>query len=225
MSWRVLAPLMLAAVLGCSKSTAPKPQPVSTSPGNSTPELSVRSVVWSWNQKNVETYQTLFAQDYHFAFSTLDPAGDAYRGDLWNRDDEMLFAQHLFVGGSPIEPPATSISLSLGTNLTAEPDPRPGRDPRWHKQIATVLTLIVTDPDRQMNINGPATFYFVRGDSAHVPAGALRDSTRWYIDRWEDDTSENPGGIAQAMPVKNFTLGQLKVLYLAPVAASRRPML
>ena len=209
----LLAPLVLS---GCVESSAPwGPAPVvSASPGNSTPELAIRSVAWSWNQKSVGAYQVLFTDDYRFSFSTLDPYGDAYRGDTWMREDERLFAQHLFVGGSPTEPPATSIELAFNSKLVAEPDPRPGRNPRWHKNIQTALNLVVTDPNKQTNVTGLANFYLVRGDSAQVPSGTARDSTRWYIDRWEDDTASNPGGgPAQAMPIKNLTMGQLKALY------------
>jgi hypothetical protein len=182
-------------------------------PGSATPEQVIRSVAWSWDQKSVEAYRGLFTEDYRFAFSALDPAGDAYRGDTWIREDEILFAVHLFVGGSPTEPPASSIQLTYSNSVLAA-DPRPGRNPGWHKRIQTILSLVVTRPDRQVNINGPASFYLVRGDSAQVPPGAARDSTRWYIDRWEDDTASDPGGMpAQAMPASRYTIGQLKASY------------
>jgi len=220
--------LALLSVAGCTESTAPwgPQQPIDASPVASTPELAIRSVVWSWNRKSVDVYSRLFSNDYRFAFSALDPAGDAYRGDIWNREDEMIFAQHLFVGGNPTEPPATSIQLTFGS-LEAKADPRPGRDPRWHKYFTTTLTLVVITPDKQTNINGPASFYLVRGDSAQVPTGSPRDSTHWYIDRWEDGTAGGPGGLAQAMPARNATMGHLKVLYRGTpvVAISRRPML
>ena len=206
---------------GCDQSTEPWGSAVKADspPGNTTPELTVRSVAWSWNHKEVAAYGHLFTDDYRFAFSALDPAGDAYRGDLWTREDELIFATHLFQGGSPTEPAALSISLSLGGNLLPEIDPRPGKQDRMHKKINTTVTLVVVTADKQINVNGPLSFYFVRGDVAAIPKelkdqGFGPDSTRWYIERWEDNTAGNgPGGVAQAMPTKNYTLGQVKVLY------------
>jgi len=215
MNRRLLGLLVLLALTGCVESSAPwGPAPVaSTSPGNSTPELTIRSVAWSWNHQSVEAYRSLFTDDYRFSFSTLDPAGDAYRGDTWIREDEMIFAQHLFVGGSPTEPAATSIQLAFNSKLVVEPDPRPGKDPRRYKYVRTALSLVVIDPDKMTDVTGFTNFYLVRGDSAEVPLGSVRDSTRWYIDRWEDDTANNGGAPAQAMPTRNPTLGRIKALY------------
>jgi len=208
---RLLGLLALSALSGCVESSAPwGPATVaSTSPGNSTPELAIRSVEWSWNHRSVETYQVLFAEDYRFAPSTLDP----YGGDAWIRDDEIIFAQHFFIEGTATEPLPTSIQLAFNPKLTIEDDSRPGKDPRWHKYVRTALSLLVIDTDKQTNVRGFADFYLVRGDSAQVPPGFLRDSTEWYIARWEDDTGNNGGGPAQAMPMKNPTLGNIKALY------------
>ena len=111
MNRRLLGLLALLVLTGCVESSAPwGPSPaVSTSPGNSTPELTIRSVEWSWNHRRVDAYRVLFAEDYRFAFSTLD----RYGGDVWIRDDEMIFAQHFFVEGTPAEPLPTSIQLAF----------------------------------------------------------------------------------------------------------------
>jgi len=63
---------------------------------------------------------------------------------------------------------------------------------------------------------GFANFFMVRGDSALIPAdlaarGFRPDSTRWYIERWEDDTFQEVG--ARAMPTSTATWGTIKVLY------------
>ena len=215
-----LAAFAVLVLAGCDQSTEPWGPAAKTDspPGNTTPELTVRGVEWSWNHKDIAAYRMLFSDDYRFAFSTLDPAGDAYRGDLWNRADELISATHLFVGGSPTEPPATSISLQFASNLIVSPDPRPGKDSESHKLISTPFTLTVVTPDKEMSITGIATFYLARGDVTVIPddlkaMGLGPDATKWYIERWEDDSASGPGGVAQAMPTKNFTLGQLKVIY------------
>jgi hypothetical protein len=77
----------------------------------------------------------------------------------------------------------------------------------------------------------------VRGDSARIPQvlrdrGYGPDSTRWWIDRWED--APPPGGRAglaartdaagpfQAMPSRLFTIAEIKQLYLSPPANGAR---
>ena len=59
----------------------------------------------------------------------------------------------------------------------------------------------------EQSISGYVNFFLVRGDSAGVPAdvSAPHDSTRWYVERWEDDTFLDYG--AQAMPTKEGDLG------------------
>ena len=56
----------------------------------------------------------------------------------------------------------------------------------------------------------------VRGDSALVPPeivplGYAADSTHWYINLWQDETSTAGGG--RAMPATQASLCQLKDLY------------
>ena len=212
--------VLSVATAGCGSSGGPfrpfAPR-ASVSPGDATPELAVRSLEWSWNKKSAEVYRTLFTQDYQFAFSALDPYGDAYKITPWNRQDEMASSTHLFVGGSPIEPPAQAITLSLGAGLVVQDDPRPGMDPRRHKYVHTTVALTVLTASSETLITGFAGFYLVRGDSALVPddiraLGYEADSTRWYIDRWEDDTA-TPAGTGRAMPTKSYTVGALKAIY------------
>ena len=76
-----------------------------------------------------------------------------------------------------------------------------------HKSIHASVTLTITDPNKVTLVSGFATFYLTRGDVAAIPdelkdRGFGPDSTRWYIERWEDDTA-NPqtGGRALAAPV------------------------
>src|SRR5580765_4292337 len=205
----LLLVLALPLLAGCFNPFNPRelgpgistPPPVPDSPANV-----LRLLVWAYNNRSIAEYREIFTDDYRFAFSTLDPSGDAYRGDIWTREDEVISATHLFQGGSPTEPAALSIQLSLGGNLTPETDPRPGKQDRMHKKINTTVSLVIVTPDKQTNVNGPVTFYLVRGDVALIPdelKGKVgQDSTRWFIERWEDDTATNgPGGSASVAPV------------------------
>jgi hypothetical protein len=178
------------------------PPPVPDSPVNV-----LRLLEWSYNNRSIAEYRELFTDDYRFAFSKLDPYGNAYLGDVWTRADELESATHLFQGGKPTEPAATSITLDLGRTLKPVPDPRPGKDDRMHKSIHASVSLTITDPNKVTLVTGFAVFYLARGDVALIPdelkqKGFGPDSTRWYIEKWEDDTatSGTGGGSAALAP-------------------------
>jgi len=195
----------IAPVLGASK---PAPVP------NSAPGV-LRLFEWCYNNKAIAEYREIFTEDYQFYFNALDSAGADWRGTPFTRDDELIQATNLFVGGSATEPAASSIRLSLDRNFFVFPDPdyteyegpfpRTPRDPlgRWHKNIRTTVTLqIGTDDGNSIEITGHANFYMVRGDSALIPEelrlrGFGPDSTRWYIRRWNDETAQE-GTLAMA---------------------------
>ena len=211
--------LMLTAVTwaGCDEGSLFPPlrprAPASVAPGDATPQETLRRFEWSWNQKSLAVYRTLFTQDLAFVCSALDPSP----AEPWTREDEVAFASHLFLGGSASEPAATSISLALDRNFAERADPRPGSDPRRSRLVRTSFSLTILHPDRETVMTGFESFYLVRGDAALVPddiipLGFGPDSTHWYIERWEDDTS-SPGGAARTMPTKNYTLCDLKALY------------
>lgn len=180
------------------------PPPVPDSPTNV-----LRLLEWAYNNRAIAEYREIFTADYRFAFSALDPYGDAYIGDIWTREDELASATHLFQGGNPTEPAATSITLVLDRNFKVRNDPRPNKDDRMHKSIHTSVVLTIVDPTpKETQVTGFATFYLARGDVASIPdelkvKGFGPDSTRWYIERWEDDTATNQtggGGRALAAP-------------------------
>ncbi len=230
---RVAAALALcglaALFAGCSKKSnpasvvAPTPPPPAA-PVADTPEHAVQRLQWAYRNRSADVYRTLFTSDYVFAFATLDPAGDPYRGGLWGRDNELACAQHLFVGGSATEEAAASISLTFDATLIALNDPRQGVNTnRWHKLVRTGVVLDIQRPSSSLQVKGQIYLYCVRGDSARVPAGLglPADSTRWYIDAWSDDTSQpgTPNRAARArpaaaQPAKSTSWGLIKTLYL-----------
>ncbi len=169
------------------------PAPSPTSPANL-----VKLFAWCWVNRDPAMYAEVFTDDYRFVFAPNDSAGNPFRDQPWLREDEMSMAQHLFVGGTD-RPPASSIVVNMDNNLIALPDPRPGKDFRVHRSIRASVDVKVTitsadgTPDVQP-ISGRALFYLVRGDSAVIPAELIKlgfkpDSTRWWIERWEDETA------------------------------------
>ena len=173
--------------------SAPPPVP-------NTPTNLLRLFEWCYNQRAIVEYREIFTEDFRFSFSVLDEDGEPYKGDLWTRDDELISATQLFQGGSAEEPPASSIELSLARTFYVYPDTRRGKNGKWHKYTrTTVLLQIRTAAGDPIDIQGAATFYLVRGDSAQIPEdlkllGFEPDSNRWYIERWEDDTARPDQG-------------------------------
>ncbi len=192
----------------------------------------LRLYEWCWNHRDPDRYRELFTDDYQFQFATADTAGNAYRDRALNREEELDIAANIFVRGNATTPPPSSISLVFDPNLVALPDGRRGKDGRVHKEIAAETLLRFEDPAYE--IKGTTRFFVVRGDSALLPQelidrGFRRDSTRWYIERVEDETFDDlaPMRITGAefgrrtpafadldpVPTRKPSLGQLFWLY------------
>ncbi len=171
----------------------------------------LRLYEWCWNHRDPDLYRELFTDDYQFQFATTDTAGNAYRDRALNREEELDIAANIFVRGNSANPPPSSISLVFDPNLVALPDGRRGKDPRFHKEIAAQTLLRFEDPAYE--INGTTRFFVVRGDSALLPQelidrGFRRDSTRWFIERVEDETIDGlaPMRITASRPVRRGPL-------------------
>lgn len=218
--------------LACSTNpTGPVPVPAPVVPVADTPAHAVDRFRWAMENRSFETYRTLFTDDFVFAFAALDTSGNAWRNDPWTRENELLSFQHLAVGGGR-SAPASLVTLILDRRLTVVPDPRPGKDPVTNQHVVSQCNLTVqTSEGRAYNISGKLGLFLVRGDAAVLPAdlGHAPDSTRWYIERWEDQTfaptALSVPGTSQLMaaqPSQNYSWGSLKALYLpsAPALAS-----
>jgi len=189
-----------------------------------TPEGPVRLLEWCWNRRDTTAYRGLFTSDFKFVFHSLDSAGNRFPGRALVRDLELAAARAIFVTGTTTEPPPLDIRLTFDPNLVALPDPRPGRSARAHRMIAVPLLLRLEQPD--IEVTGGARFYLVRGDSAAWPPGVAHgpgpDSTRWWVERWEDETLGDPG-LSLAMPGGTTPFGRVKVFYLeAPPGRAAR---
>jgi len=177
-------------------------------------------LAWCWDNRDTAGLQDLFTDDYEFAFSVGDTS-TAHMSSL-HRDDELRVSRHLFLEGSGFESVATSIEFAIDPTLTDTPDSRPGRDPLRHREVLTAVLVHVRSQSQEFLVAGHARFFLVRGDSAGIPqalinGGTTPDSSRWWIERWEDETDAGVSGslsTSSAQPSKNFTLGLLKTLYL-----------
>jgi hypothetical protein len=220
---RITPILALAAALalagaGCSDDKNPL-SPTTLAPEPTTPTNVVRLVEWCWNNRNVDTYSGVFTDDYVFAFAYGDSAGNAYRATPWTRTDEVQAAAALFVG-SPTRDPAGNLRVSFDPVLVSFADDRPGKDPKWHRYVRTSVNLLATfhtglGPEVD-EVRGYAKFYVVRGDSALIPPelvalGFTADSTRWWVERWKDETLPGTGGPPTPQQVRSW--GGLKALF------------
>ena len=207
---RILRPwtaaLLLLGVGGCFNPFDPRIAPVNgiyvPPPTPDSPQGVIRLFEWCWNNRDISTYKEIFTDDFRFVFALGDSAGNQFRDDPVTREMELTIARNLFVGGSTA-PPATSIYLSLDPTLRPTADSRAGKDPKWHKEILTSVDLTIkTEGDQEYRIIGNARFFVVRGDSALIPKElglpAEPDTTRWWIDQWNDETLQGSGGQAVA---------------------------
>lgn len=211
----VLAALAIAGVSGCGSRVIdlrepPEPDPL---PAAASPEAALLRLQWAWNHRDREPLRDLYTSDFRYAAAAPDTGGTF---ELF-RQSELAFATSLFVTGTATRPPARTIAFELTRPLVAGPSPVPGQDPRWHREISTVVHVGVRVPDGDYRVTGLARFGLVRGDSARIPQelldrGVLPDSSQWWIERWEEDGSG--GSAARAMPSAMFTLSTLKAIYL-----------
>lgn len=202
--------VLAAVATSCSSESvlAPllAPAPVADSPASA-----VRVVEWAWKNRHAEVLPHVFTEDYLFVFALADSAGNAFRDRPWTLVDELAASRNCLGH-------VTGVQLDFDRTLIPLPDDRAGKNPTWHKYVRTHVDLRVTF-DRGMGpevaeAHGYAKFYAVRGDSASLSAAETpggRDSTRWWISRWEDETL--PTGAARANPAQNRTWGGIKALF------------
>lgn len=227
-SWLLFAAVIALCAGGCFNPFSPlvaTTRGVSSSPPvpNSAQNV-LRLFEWCWNNRAIAEYREIFTDDYRFAFAVTDSAGNAFRDRELNREDELTTANNLFVEGSANAPPANSISLSFDRNLLALPDSRPGKNGRWHKEIRTQVTLNIRAGDVAYDVTGALRFFVTRGDSALIPKelkdrGFGRDSTRWYIERLEDETAQS-STVVYGPPPEATTAGLAREQSAGPLRAA-----
>jgi len=207
----------------------------SVAPKPTTPQNAVKLFEWCWKNRGIEEYKELFTEDYVFVTAGLDSAGNPSREIQARRDDEILIAENMFIGSAE-RAPASSITLSFDRNLLPLPDPRPGYVDSLFKAIRTYVDLKVDIGEGNIyEVSGYVQFHLVRGDTAAIPKalkerGFVKDRNRWWISRWEDETIEGSGlvanGTSRARPaganewVTRVTMGELKRFYLAQALAA-----
>ncbi len=220
----LIVAVLALACFGCSTERHVTRPLVPTRPEPNSPANAVRLFAWGWNNRDLDAFTGLFSADFRFVFALGDSAGNLFRDHPVDRAEMLTMLRNLFIGGGS-EPPATSITLTFDPILRSVSDDRPGKYTEWHKQVLTNVDFSIKTDQQEYRITGQARFYVVRGDSAVIPAdlaaqGVGPDSTRWYIDQWNDGTLQNPGGtvasragLARTQPAHNYTWGTILALY------------
>ncbi len=206
----LLSTLALLPVLaGCGRNSPAAPAAIA--PLDMSPAGIVRLYEHGMSNRNPTRLDSLFTEDYRFYFAVGDSAG--LSDPLWLQRDEAA-SNYAMLHGTPSVTPLQRVDLFFDRNLFAVPDARPGRNPRFHKTIRTTMSLRAEPGDGSVyEITGFLFFYLVRGDSAQIlPGHGAPDSTRWWIQRLDDETIP-PGGGFRSMPSRNYTYGWLKQLY------------
>ncbi len=216
----LLVGVVVLACIGCSKDKLATRPPALAQPVAVTPDSAVGLFELGWNDRALDDFPGLFSADFLFVFAPGDSAGNLFRYRPVDRAELLTMLRNLFVGGGS-EPPANDVHLTLGPALTVMDDPRPGKDPGWHKAVRATVDMSVRTSLYDFIIMGDALFFVVRGDSAIIPAdlGVGPDAGRWYIDQWNDETYEEivvPAPRAHATlspPVERVSWGKLLSLY------------
>jgi hypothetical protein len=232
--------VLLAAALALALASCAKKHPAApiveapAVPVASSPSGAVQRLAWAVNAHEVPAYMALLTDDYAFVFASSDTAGNGFPGRSLNRDLEGEVMHHMLVGGGSY-PPASLVQLTIDSLLVVRADSR--QDPRdlyaarVTGSIRTTVHMQVYsgtgDTTNVTSITGYALLYLVRGDAAYFlpERDAARDSTLWYVSRWEDETAGTWGAPGlHSDPTQQASLGDVKVRYLysARPALARR---
>ncbi len=194
--------------------------PIDVAPAFNTPANTVRRLEWAVNQRDLETVAGLLAADLICEAQALDSAGNVVRQP---RDRAwVLEALRSLFEGVPGRYEPAQVTLDLDRDLIAFPDTRAGSSPVHRRTVRTSMGLRVRDPSTSstFEVRGYLLFYAVRGDSAAIPSdqvaeSGVSDSTRWWIDRVEDETltAEPSPPRTSAHPARSWSLSSLLEYY------------
>jgi hypothetical protein len=228
-----IAPLfalfVLLALAGCGSDDNPtRPVPPADglpagTPAADTPAHFAQRLEATWESQVETEYAKLLTDDFHFRFSvSSDPLLVGAYGNNWKRAEEIDALTHLFHGfanaASDTIPGASTIDITM-TGVQYVNDLEHSDSTAQYKKVvitsfdATIQVPAASEPV-VYQISSRQELYLVRGDAAALPAGAVADSTRWYVRRWDD---LSVGSLARKGPITHAaraaSLGSMKALY------------
>jgi 5-keto 4-deoxyuronate isomerase len=232
---RAFRPAFLASVLvglalagcGSDKTTSPLVPadglPAGTPQADSPAHLAARLEA-TWESQVETEYAKLLTDDFQFHFSVAsDPDLVVAYGHDWDRAHEIAALTHLFDGyttsSSEVVPGASTIDLAF-TGLQYGTDPDHADSTAQYQRLVITdlggLIEISTTPSTAYQISSRQELYLVRGDAAVLPAGAVADTTRWYVRGWEDLSVFYASRKGPTETSSLTSLGRVKSLYHDP---------
>ena len=207
---------LVAALSGCS-TTVVAPAPAEEQPAASSAVGAVSRLAWGFSHKDIDVVRGLLADDFLFVTAGTDSAGNPARVPP---NDRTWFPAAL----AALMDSSSTVSFVVDGNLVAFPDSRPGHNRTWHKQVRALVHVVIrgSGPIGNFDVTGYALFFATRGDSAAIPQeqrtrGAVPDSKRWWLDRYEDETLAG-AGMRDAGQARELTLGVLLAYFHALTA-------
>lgn len=171
----LVAVLLASGSLGCSSTKTVVP-PADTGPAPDSPDNAVHRIEWTWNRLDPGALD-LVTEDFVFAFAEGDSAGQPWHGSPWTRAVEVAALTRMF-DTTAAEPRMQRLSIMLDRAMVPLPDPRPGKNNRWHRTIRSHVDLTAKiDIGGELDLHivtGNALFFLVRGDSAAIPRSCSR---------------------------------------------------
>ena len=219
-TWRtaLIAAFAVASLGSCGRTSRPMaPEP--TAPHPTSPALAVKMLEWAIANRDVDMIAGLLTSDMVFLTAGLDSAGNPAR--VPKDRDWVLAALRSLLLGVPGQFEPAEIHLSFDRDLIPFPDPRPGHVDSLFKTVRTSVDLKVRDPSTSnvWEVTGYLLFFAVRGDTASIPPDrvgepGVRESTRWWFSRIEDETIEGAGAPGSSgHPSRRETVGSVLEYY------------
>jgi hypothetical protein len=180
--------LAIGCLAGCPWSPG-KDTVIPPLPSNYLPQTSPANVLanlqTAYEERNIDRYKELFAEDFIFVFNPLDPVDpDHPNPDQWSLTEELTVTENMFTDElvSKIELSSYTLgvpeqvdSLYYGPRAWKVRVDEANLQVHTRKEDGTLLTLLV---------DGATEVFFLREEPSK-PAPADGRPT-WYIFRWED---------------------------------------
>ena len=222
-----LALSVLLFVVGCgggdksTKPVVPSDGLPSGTPAADSPTHLAQRLEATWESEVEAEYGRLLTSDFRYHFSaSSDPDLVVRYPEGLSRSEEIGTLTNLFNGFTSSTNgsiPGTSHIVMQSAGATDQVDPdHPDSTAQYRvlhfDALAVSLTIGKSPDDYTYQVVAAHDLHLVRGDAAVLPSGAIADTTRWYVRRWDDLSLPFGGGLRSSSAV--LSLGRIKSMYV-----------